>query len=146
MLRRPFCGSARESRRSQRLTTVSPATMATHRRSSVKEKPVTSVLSNNEVVYDPEDPDRVYNADEEVLAALGYKPEFKREFSLWSTFAVSFSVLGLLPSFASTLFYGMGYAGTAGMTWGWLVAVSLPGSHLRMLGIGRDRSAREMSP
>jgi hypothetical protein len=55
------------------------------------------------------------NADEEVLAALGYKSEFKREFSLFTTFCVSFAVLGLLPSFASTLYYGMGYAGTAGM-------------------------------
>jgi hypothetical protein len=39
-----------------------------HRR-SVAENPVTSVLSNNEVpVFD-----RELNADEEVLAALGYK-------------------------------------------------------------------------
>jgi amino acid transporter len=71
----------------------------------------------------PYDPDREYDADEEVLAALGYKPEFKREFGLFSTFCVSFAVLGLLPSFASTLFYGMGYAGTGGMTWGWIVAM-----------------------
>ena len=52
--------------------------------------------------------------DEKVLLSLGYKQEFKREFSLWSTFSVSFAVLGLLPSFASTLYYGMGSAGTAG--------------------------------
>jgi len=52
--------------------------------------------------------------DEKVLLSLGYKQEFKREFSLWSSFCVSFAVLGLLPSFASTLYYGMGYAGTAG--------------------------------
>ncbi len=61
--------------------------------------------------------------DEKALVSLGYKQEFKREFSLWSTFAVSFSLLGLLPSIASTLYYGMGYAGTAGMTWGWLIAM-----------------------
>jgi hypothetical protein len=42
--------------------------------------------------------------DEATLVALGYKQEFKREFSLWSSFSVSFSVLGLLPSTASTLF------------------------------------------
>jgi len=52
--------------------------------------------------------------DEKVLLSLGYKQEFKREFSLWTSFCVSFAVLGLLPSFASTLYYGMGYAGTAG--------------------------------
>ncbi|TVY57294.1 putative amino-acid permease [Lachnellula cervina] len=62
------------------------------------------------------------SADEAALTALGYKQEFKREFSLWTTFCVSFAVLGLLPSFASTLYYGMGYAGTGGMVWGWLIS------------------------
>jgi amino acid transporter len=44
--------------------------------------------------------------DERVIVALGYKQEFKREFTLWTTFSVSFSVLGLLPSTASTLSFG----------------------------------------
>lgn len=44
--------------------------------------------------------------DERVLVSLGYKQEFKREFSLWTTFCVSFSILGLLPSYASTMSYG----------------------------------------
>jgi hypothetical protein len=74
-------------------------------------EPVTSVLAGGDVPFDP---NYVFDADEEELAALGYKSEFKREFSLFTTFCVSFAVLGLLPSFASTLFYGMGYAGTAG--------------------------------
>ncbi|CAI6332184.1 unnamed protein product [Periconia digitata] len=93
--------------------------MATAQR-SVADEPVTSVLPGGDVPYDP---NGEYSADDEVLAALGYKPEFKREFSLFTTFCVSFAVLGLLPSFASTLYYGMGYAGTAGMTWGWIVAM-----------------------
>jgi hypothetical protein len=71
------------------------------RKKSVAEEPVTSVLGPGELpIYE-----RELNADEEVLAALGYKPEFRREFSLWTTFCVSFAVLGLLPSFASTLYY-----------------------------------------
>src|SRR5579871_6438408 len=82
------------------------------RRKSVAQEPVTSVLPDGDIPYDP---DHEYDADEEVLAALGYKPEFKREFSLFTTFCVSFAVLGLLPSFATTLYYGMGYAGTGGM-------------------------------
>lgn len=82
------------------------------RHKSVSEEPVTSVLPGGDV---PIAPDGVeWDSDEEILAALGYKPEFKREFSLFTSFAVSFAVLGLLPSFASTLYYGMGYAGTAG--------------------------------
>lgn len=80
-------------------------------RKSVSQEPVTSVLPDGDIPYDPK---HSWNQDEETLAALGYKPEFKREFNLWTTFCVSFAVLGLLPSFASTLYYGMGYAGTAG--------------------------------
>ena len=72
------------------------------RKKSVAEEPVTSVLRAGSV---PIYTERELTADEEVLAALGYKPEFKREFSLWTTFCVSFAVLGLLPSFASTLYY-----------------------------------------
>lgn len=81
------------------------------RKKTVARKPVTSVLNGGDVPYDP---NHAWNEDEEVLAALGYKPEFRREFSLFTSFCVSFAVLGLLPSFASTLYYGMGYAGTAG--------------------------------
>ena len=43
-------------------------------------------------------------ADEATLVALGYNKEFKREFSIWTSFSVSFGVLGLLPSTASTLY------------------------------------------
>lgn len=95
--------------------------MASNRRLSVAQEPVTSVLPDGDIPLN--DSGKEWNQDEEVLAALGYKPEFKREFSLWTTFCISFAVLGLLPSFATTLFYGMGYAGTAGMSWGWLVAM-----------------------
>jgi len=72
------------------------------RKKVVAEEPVTSVLGPGEL---PVYTDRELTADEEVLAALGYKPEFRREFSLWTSFCVSFAVLGLLPSFASTLYY-----------------------------------------
>lgn len=92
-----------------------------HRQLSVGEEPVTSVLKGGDIPVN--DSGKEWDDDEMVLAALGYKPEFKREFTLWTTFCVSFAVLGLLPSFASTLYYGMGYAGTAGMTWGWLIAM-----------------------
>jgi hypothetical protein len=66
---------------------------------------VTSILPDGDVPYMDHDMD----ADERVITALGYKQEFKREFSLWTTFCVSFAVLGLLPSFASTLYYGECY-------------------------------------
>ena len=109
--------------------------------SSVNDTTTTTILRDGDV------PDTsTANTDEQVIEALGYKQEFKREFSLWTTFCVSFAVLGLLPSFASTMTYGMftgsclldrivsgaddsrdiiemGYAGTAGMVWGWIIAM-----------------------
>lgn len=97
------------------------STSVRQRMHSVSEEPVTSVLPGGDIPIN--DSDKPWDDDDEVLAALGYKPEFKREFTLWTTFCVSFAVLGLLPSFASTLYYGMGYAGTAGMSWGWLIAM-----------------------
>lgn len=45
-----------------------------------------------------------------------------RDFSFFESFSVSFSVLGLLPSIASTLGYSLGYSGTGGAVWGWLIA------------------------
>ncbi|KAH7122171.1 putative amino acid permease [Dactylonectria estremocensis] len=81
--------------------------------------PVTSVLASGDL------PDNLaeMTADEQTLAALGYKQEFKREFSSWTTFAVSFAVMGLLPSIGTTMWYGLGYAGPAANTWGWLLSV-----------------------
>ncbi len=61
------------------------------------EKPITSVLTVGI--------DRDLTEDEKTLITLGYKPELRREFSLWTTFSVSFAVLGLLPSLATTLYY-----------------------------------------
>lgn len=58
------------------------------------------------------------DTDEQVIVALGYRQEFKREFSLWTTFCVSFAVLGLLPSFASTLSYGMFNVHLFALLWG----------------------------
>ncbi|KAI0863488.1 amino acid permease-domain-containing protein [Xylaria cubensis] len=80
---------------------------------------VTTVFADGDV------PDHLtdLSGDEAALAALGYKQEFKREFSAWTSFAVSFAVMGLLPSIATTMWYGIGYAGPAANTWGWLVSV-----------------------
>lgn len=87
---------------------------------SAQDVNVTSVLSNahKKVLVDHD-----VTHDEAVIMALGYKAEFKREFSLLTTFGVSFSVLGLLPSIASTLWYSLAYAGNAGITWGYLVGM-----------------------
>ncbi|KAH8674203.1 amino acid permease [Xylariales sp. PMI_506] len=86
---------------------------------NLDEAAVTTVLSRDELPDNFED----MSEDEKTLAALGYKQEFKREFSAWTTFAVSFAVMGLLPSIATTMWYGLGYAGPAANTWGWILSV-----------------------
>lgn len=84
--------------------------MSDHKAPHTRARPsVTSIMPDGDVPNT-----EGLTADEAALVALGYKQEFKREFSLWTTFCVSFAVLGLLPSVASTLYYGMGYAGTGG--------------------------------
>ncbi|KAK0867263.1 hypothetical protein LTR87_014670 [Friedmanniomyces endolithicus] len=72
---------------------------------------VTSIFQKNN---DHAVVDHDMDADEEVLVSLGYKQEFKRDFSIWSCFSVSFSILGILPSIASTLSYNLAYSGQAG--------------------------------
>jgi len=60
--------------------------------------------------------------DEELLASLGYKQEFKRAFSPLEVFGIAFSIIGLLPSIASVLFYAIPNGGGPAMVWGWAVA------------------------
>ncbi|KAF2461947.1 amino acid permease-domain-containing protein [Lineolata rhizophorae] len=59
--------------------------------------------------------------DEAYLARLGYKQELRRNFRMIEVFGIAFSIMGLLPSIASTLAYSLP-AGPVGMVWGWFVA------------------------
>ncbi|PSR88515.1 gaba permease [Coniella lustricola] len=60
-------------------------------------------------------------ADAELLAKMGYKQELKRNFSTLEVFGIAFSIMGLLPSIASTLAFSLP-SGPAGMVWSWFVA------------------------
>lgn len=75
---------------------------------------VQSVLSNKSIVLNI---DHEVDSDEAMILALGYKQEFNREFSLLSVFAVSFSVLGLLPSIAATFDYQQLVVGASPIPW-----------------------------
>lgn len=54
-------------------------------------------------------------------AKLGYKQELRRNFTMIEVFGIAFSIMGLLPSIASTLAYSIP-AGPVGMVWGWFIA------------------------
>ncbi|RFU29528.1 hypothetical protein B7463_g6808, partial [Scytalidium lignicola] len=60
-------------------------------------------------------------ADTELLAKLGYKQELRRNFTMIEVFGIAFSIMGLLPSIASTLSFSIP-AGPVGMVWGWFLA------------------------
>ncbi|KAJ7118628.1 hypothetical protein C8R43DRAFT_1137184 [Mycena crocata] len=68
------------------------------------------------------DQDATRLADEELLATLGYKQEFKREFTLLEVFGIAFSIMGVVPSIASVLFYAIPNGGGPGMVCRWAVA------------------------
>ncbi|KAK0467117.1 APC amino acid permease [Desarmillaria tabescens] len=60
-------------------------------------------------------------ADNAKLAELGYKSEFKREFSLIETVAFAFSIMGVVASVSSTLSFGLVSGGHVGLVFGWLI-------------------------
>ncbi|EIM85682.1 amino acid transporter [Stereum hirsutum FP-91666 SS1] len=61
------------------------------------------------------------HADDELLAELGYKSEFKREFSLIETIAFAFSIMGIVASVSSTFSFPLMAGGHVGMVFGWLI-------------------------
>lgn len=50
------------------------------------------------------------------LARMGYKQELRRQYSTTQVFAIAFSIMGLVPSIASTLSFSLP-AGPVGMVW-----------------------------
>ncbi|KAJ7705476.1 amino acid transporter [Mycena rosella] len=63
----------------------------------------------------------VLDVDTAKLAELGYKSEFKREFSLLETCAFSFSIMGIMASISATLSFGLVAGGHVGLVWGWFI-------------------------
>lgn len=49
-------------------------------------------------------------------AKMGYKQELKRQYSTMQMFAIAFSIMGLVPSIASTIAFSLP-AGPVGMVW-----------------------------
>ncbi|KAF9038948.1 amino acid transporter [Hymenopellis radicata] len=57
--------------------------------------------------------------DEDLLARLGYKQEFKRDFGRLELFGLCFTIVGVVQSIAAVLLYSIPYGGTCAMVWGW---------------------------
>ncbi|KAK0719589.1 hypothetical protein B0H67DRAFT_642926 [Lasiosphaeris hirsuta] len=65
--------------------------------------------------------DETTDADK-ALATMGYKPVFKREFSMWSCFSFALSISGLFGTVATTFSYPLTAGGAASAIWCWLIA------------------------
>jgi len=59
--------------------------------------------------------------DDQLLAKLGYKQEFKRHFTFFEVFGLGFSIIGLIPSIASVLINVLPSGGAIALVWGWAV-------------------------
>ncbi|RCK56437.1 putative polyamine transporter [Candida viswanathii] len=75
---------------------------------------ITSILSNHNVTIKVS---HEVDEDEARLLAMGLKQELKREMGGFSVFAVSFSVLGLLPSIAACFDYQQLVVGMSPLPW-----------------------------
>lgn len=80
----------------------------------VDDMKIISILSNQGITIQL---DHEVGQDEAKIMALGYRQQFKREFSLWTVFSVSFSVLGMLPSIATTFFNQQLIIGASPIPW-----------------------------
>ncbi|KAF9233037.1 amino acid transporter [Melanogaster broomeanus] len=72
-------------------------------------------------------------ASDQRLVDLGYKPEFRREMSLWGVLGMSFCSIGILTGMSASFQAGLFAGGPLGLFWGWnicslfmfLIALSL---------------------
>lgn len=62
-----------------------------------------------------------HDNDNKLLARLGYRSEFRREFSLLESVAFAYAIMGPVAGASSTLAFGLSSGGHVGMVWGWLV-------------------------
>ncbi|KAH7915957.1 amino acid/polyamine transporter I [Hygrophoropsis aurantiaca] len=99
------------------------------------EKHAHSSLSHSarEIQVVSKDDDRDLALSDQRLLDLGYKPEFRREMSLFGVLGISFCAIGILTGMSSAFQTGLFSGGPLGLFWGWnicslfmlLIALSL---------------------
>ncbi|KZT69568.1 amino acid transporter [Daedalea quercina L-15889] len=55
------------------------------------------------------------------LAQLGYKAEFRREFSMLETVAFAFTIMAVIPGISTTFTISLPSGGHVGLVWGWFI-------------------------
>ncbi|KAJ3794053.1 hypothetical protein GGU11DRAFT_348308 [Lentinula aff. detonsa] len=57
------------------------------------------------------------------LMELGYKPEFRREMSLFGVLGISFCAIGILTGSSAAFQAGLFSGGPSGLFWGWNICL-----------------------
>jgi len=115
---RPVCGPLPIS---GTLSSLIPPTMASKQFSKESVEPAATRSFEVSDSGSSQTTKRLRGADDALLAKLGYKSEFRREFSLIETVAFSFSIMGIVASISSTFSFPLVSGGHFGMIWGWLI-------------------------
>ena len=68
---------------------------------------------------------KALNADEQLLADLGYKQELNRSWSGFSNFAISFSIISILAGCFTTFYFGWNNGGPIAISLGWPVIAAI---------------------
>jgi len=87
----------------------------------MSEKKAETAVSTIEVGSQDDTLTALRYADDKLLAKLGYKSEFRREFSLIESVAFAFSIMGIVASVSSTFSFPLVSGGHVGMIFGWLI-------------------------
>ena len=61
------------------------------------------------------------SSEEQTVELMGYKQELSREFSSFSNFAISFSIISILTGINSLFVNGLVYGGPLALVWGWIL-------------------------
>jgi len=88
---------------------------------SLKSEKEQTIEADTVHAVDSHDVDALRHADDVRLAELGYRSEFKREFSMVELVAFSFSIMGVVASVTSTFSFPLVSGGHVGMVFGWLI-------------------------
>ncbi|EJC99703.1 uncharacterized protein FOMMEDRAFT_33883, partial [Fomitiporia mediterranea MF3/22] len=64
-------------------------------------------------------PDNAFSDSDRRLQELGYRPEFKRNMSLFGVLGLSFCAIGILTGMSSAFQTGLFSGGPLGLFWGW---------------------------
>jgi hypothetical protein len=89
----------------------------------VKSERPDSVGSTGETIA-KEEAHNVAISDQRLLE-LGYRPEFRREMSLFGVLGISFCAIGILNGMSSAIQTGLFSGGPIGLFWGWHVSLTL---------------------